>query len=256
MSTGIGEALREAREDKGRSIEEAAQVAGVRRTDYLRALEDEDFDVFGGDVYAKGFLSTYARSLDLDPNPLLDEYRRSVQDDDVSTRLATGAVASGGVSGPPTWVAWAVVAVVILGGIVALGQVVGGRAPSPADEEADVPPQPVASGTPTGTPTPGTGAPGGGTSPSPTPAAEGVELLLVVEERCWMRVTIDDQTVFQDTVEAGETVTYQDDEQITVRFGAPAGVRAEVNGEDLGSVGEAGEPVTVEFTPEGMSQPA
>lgn len=247
----IGDRLRRAREDLGRSVEEAARDTRVR-VEYLRALENEDFGGFGGDVYAKGFLSTYARYLDLDPEPLLEEYRQSVQrDDDTTQRLADGAVARAQSGRPPAWVAWLLIGGLVLGGIVTLGQLVGGNSPTPAGQNQDAPPAPVASGSPSPSATEATPE-----EPTPTPAPEptGVDLVLAVEERCWMRVAVDGQVIFTETVPPGETKSYQGDEEVTIRFGNPGGVRAELNGEDLGVIGEPGQPETVTFTPEGVER--
>ena len=49
------------------------------RTKYLRALENEEWDVLPGPAYAKGFLRTYAQFLGLDGDALVDEYRRTVE---------------------------------------------------------------------------------------------------------------------------------------------------------------------------------
>ncbi|MBW3659189.1 MAG: DUF4115 domain-containing protein [Actinobacteria bacterium] len=243
MSIGIGDVLRDAREEQGRSIDEAARDTRVR-SDYLRALEEEQFEVFGGDVYAKGFLSSYARYLRLDPQPLLDRYRRNVQHDEPSaSSIAATPVAKQPSGPPPTWIAWAVVVVVVLIGVAALAQVFGGRTPEPAAQQ---PPQPADSPTEdAATPTP---------EPSPEPTFDGVELLLAYEEDCWTRVTIDGQTVLEETVQRGETRSFEDDGEIQVRFGNPAGVRVELNGESLGAAGEPGQPRTVTFTPEGAEE--
>lgn len=252
MSTGIGDRLRDAREQMGRSLEEAARDTRVR-DEYLRALENEEFGVFGGDVYAKGFLSTYARYLDLDPAPLLEAYRRDVQrgGEEATEQLASGAVASAGRTGLPAWVTWGVAAVVVLGGIMALGQLVGGRTPGPAQPDGQAPPQPVASPTGTVPPSPASAAsPSPSLSPSPT--FEGVNLVLAVEEACWMEVTIDEEVVFSDTVEAGETKSWEAPDEVTILYGNPGGVRAELNGRDLGIVAGGGQPETVTYTPEGV----
>jgi cytoskeletal protein RodZ len=74
MGSGIGEALRAARRAQGRTLADAANATRVRET-YLAALEQEDFAALGDDVYARGFLRSYARYLGLDPEPLLDAYR-------------------------------------------------------------------------------------------------------------------------------------------------------------------------------------
>lgn len=254
MSISIGDTLRRAREELGRSVEEAARDTRVR-VEYLRALENEEFGGFGGDVYAKGFLSTYARYLDLDPGPLLEQYRRHVErEDDTPQRLAAGAVTQIQAGRPPAWAAWLLIGGVVLAGIVTLGQLVGGNTPGQADGEPDVPPRPVATATPSETPGSPSPTPTPTPSPTPTPAPTGVDLVLAVEERCWMRVQVDGQVILERVIEAGETQSYQGSDEVTIRFGNPGGVRAELNGEDLGVVGEPGRPETVTFTPEGMRQ--
>jgi cytoskeleton protein RodZ len=246
VSIGIGDVLRDAREEQGRTIEEAARDTRVRG-DYLQALEDERFDVFGGDVYAKGFLSSYARYLSVDPQPLLDSYRRHVQHDDPSaSSIAATPVAKQPSGPPPTWIAWAVVVVVVMVGVAALAQVFGGRTPEPAAQQA---PQPADS--PTGTAPPReTEEP----APSPESTYDGVELLITYEADCWTRVVVDGATVLEETIQRGETLTFDGDDEIVIRFGNPAGVRVELNGEDLGAPGEPGQPRTVTFTPDGMEE--
>ncbi len=245
VSIDIGETLRGAREEQGRTIEDAARDTRVRG-DYLRALEAGEFGVFGGDVYAKGFLSTYARYLKVDPQPLLDEYRRHVQHDDYDpAALATNPVARQPAGPPPTWLAWAVVLVIVVVGAAALVRVFGGRTPDPAPGRA---PQPAASQsaepTPTATATPSP-------RPSPSPTFDGVNLLLTFEDDSWMRVNVDGQPVLERVVPRGETLTFQGTETVTIRFGNAGGVRVELNARDLGTQGARGEVKTVTFTPEG-----
>ena len=252
MSIGIGDALREAREAQERSLQDAARDTRVR-VDYLRALEEEEFGGFGGDVYAKGFLSTYARYLGLDPAPLLDTYRRYAQHDDFSAGALSGEPIAQPSSGSGrSWLTWAVVAVVVLAAAVAISNSVGGRAPRPAAEDNNVPPQPVASASPT-TPAEVT-SPTTAPSPSPSPTFEGVNLLLAFEDASWVRIQVDGQDVETGTIQAGETRTLQGKESVTIRFGNAGGVRAELNGQDLGTMGKRGEVVNVTFTPQGASK--
>src|ERR671911_2223785 len=70
----IGEALRSAREAQGKSLDDAA-VATRIRSSYLEALEEERFGDLGGNVYAKGFLRSYAGYLGVHPAPLLEAHR-------------------------------------------------------------------------------------------------------------------------------------------------------------------------------------
>jgi len=74
MERGIGEILREAR--KRREVELSEVEAATKiRLKYLRAIEDEDWAVLPGDVYARGFIRTYASFLGLDGERLASEYR-------------------------------------------------------------------------------------------------------------------------------------------------------------------------------------
>ena len=45
------------------------------RAKYLRALENEEWDLLPGPAYVRSFLREYAEALGLDPRPLLEEYR-------------------------------------------------------------------------------------------------------------------------------------------------------------------------------------
>ena len=45
------------------------------RAKYLRALENEEWELLPGPTYIKSFLRTYAEALDLDAKLLVDEYK-------------------------------------------------------------------------------------------------------------------------------------------------------------------------------------
>jgi len=69
----IGASLREARLRQGLDFPEIETGTKIRPK-YLRALEDEQFDVLPGDTYIKGFLRTYAEYLGLDGQLYVDEF--------------------------------------------------------------------------------------------------------------------------------------------------------------------------------------
>ena len=87
----IGEVLKRTRTRRKvdiRTVEERTKI----RIKYLRALENEEWEVLPGPAYAKGFLRTYAQFLGLDGDALVDEYRRTVeaaQDADRAYRSAS-----------------------------------------------------------------------------------------------------------------------------------------------------------------------
>ena len=69
----IGTSLREAR--LRREIDFAqAELATKIRGKYLRALEDEQFELLPSETYVKGFLRTYAEYLGLDGQLYVDEF--------------------------------------------------------------------------------------------------------------------------------------------------------------------------------------
>lgn len=69
----LGHILREARETKGLTLQEAQEATRIN-TRYLGALENGDYNSLPTPVHVRGFLRNYARFLGLDPQPLLDRY--------------------------------------------------------------------------------------------------------------------------------------------------------------------------------------
>jgi cytoskeletal protein RodZ len=82
----IGSSLREARSRRQIELVQAEQTTKIRGK-YLRALEDERFDLLPSQTYIKGFLRTYADYLGLDGQLYVDEYNsRFAADDEWSSR--------------------------------------------------------------------------------------------------------------------------------------------------------------------------
>jgi cytoskeleton protein RodZ len=69
----IGPALREARERRGLAFGDVEADTAIR-TRYIRALEEEQFQVLPGATYTKGFLRAYAEYLGLDGQLFIDEF--------------------------------------------------------------------------------------------------------------------------------------------------------------------------------------
>ncbi len=69
----LGSVFYRARMELNLSIEELEQQTKIRSR-FLRAIEDGRFDEIPGEVYLKGFLRSYARAVDLDPEQVLIQY--------------------------------------------------------------------------------------------------------------------------------------------------------------------------------------
>jgi cytoskeleton protein RodZ len=70
----IGTTLREARTRQRLDISEIESETKIRAK-YLRALENEEWDLLPGPAYVKSFLRTYANALGLDGKLLIEEYK-------------------------------------------------------------------------------------------------------------------------------------------------------------------------------------
>src|SRR5213596_381757 len=70
----IGATLREARMRARIDISEIEAQTKIRAK-YLRALENEEWDLLPGPTFVKSFLRTYAEALGLDARLLLEEYK-------------------------------------------------------------------------------------------------------------------------------------------------------------------------------------
>jgi cytoskeletal protein RodZ len=71
----IGATLREARMRARIDVSEIEAQTKIRAK-YLRALENEEWDLLPGPTFVRSFLRTYAQALGLDAKALVDEYRR------------------------------------------------------------------------------------------------------------------------------------------------------------------------------------
>ncbi len=69
----IGNTLREARLRRGIDFPQAEADTKIRAK-YLRAMEEEQFDLLPATSYVRGFLKSYAEYLGLDGRLVLDEY--------------------------------------------------------------------------------------------------------------------------------------------------------------------------------------
>jgi cytoskeleton protein RodZ len=71
----IGETLREARMRRRIDMTEVETATKIRGK-YLRALENEEWDLLPGPTFVKTFLRTYAEYLELDSRLLVEQYRQ------------------------------------------------------------------------------------------------------------------------------------------------------------------------------------
>ncbi|MFW5998751.1 MAG: helix-turn-helix domain-containing protein [Halanaerobiaceae bacterium] len=69
----IGEELKQARKEKNLSLDNIEESTKIRKK-YLKAIEEENFEVIPGKIYVKSFIRTYGNYLDLNGKKLAQQY--------------------------------------------------------------------------------------------------------------------------------------------------------------------------------------
>ena len=72
----VGEFFRQVRETKGLTVDEVASKTRIR-TDFVKALEEGNFAKLPDQVFARGFVRSYARSLGLDEEDAIHRFVQS-----------------------------------------------------------------------------------------------------------------------------------------------------------------------------------
>ncbi|MGI8424610.1 MAG: helix-turn-helix domain-containing protein [Chloroflexota bacterium] len=256
--TSPGEILRAARLRRRISLVEAEQATRIRQR-YLQALEDDDYAVLPTGVYSVGFLRNYAIFLGVPPQDVLgggDPRQRRER------RTALQSVAPPiQLSSPRTmwlFVAGGVVALLLLAlawlGLSdpnpgqspqAAGRTPGAPASSPTALVSLQPLAPAATATSAPTPQP---AAQPASAPTATANPRQVEVELRAVDRAWVRATVDGELAFEVTLEAGQTRRVVGQQAVELRIGNGAGIEVTANGQRIGALGVAGQPVERRFT--------
>ena len=254
MTDGIGKRLAEARRARGIELAEVEERLKIR-AHYLRAMEEERWDLLPGAAYARGFLRTYGDYLGLDGPALAGEYSEehrsqpaepdAVEVRQIGARAKPSRRSALGAPARP-WRRWPVIGAIaiaaILGILLVLGLNDGGR-------EA---------GGPAATTRPETTAPaaGGGSTTTQAPAQppQRVSLRLTATGTVWVCLVDDDGR----PVVEGVTLTPGEEQgpfrarafEITIGNGQ---VEMEANGEPV-PVPPAAEPLGYRVTPDKTSE--
>jgi hypothetical protein len=172
MDGRIGSVFREARNRRKIDLSEVETATRIR-VRYLRAIENEEWDVLPGGVYTRGFIRTYAAYLGLDGERLADDYRKAVEADrrtPAPEPLAASAPARGrDRHWPVPSAGWIAFAAVILIAVIAIVAVPGGGGGGGGGKG-------VSKGKPTSKHQPH----------PPPPSAQGVSLRLAASAEVWI----------------------------------------------------------------------
>ncbi|URJ45873.1 helix-turn-helix domain-containing protein [Paenibacillus polymyxa] len=73
----LGQQLKEARLQKGLSLDDVQEMTKIRKR-YLEAIETGDYKVLPGSFYVRAFIKTYAETVGLNPDELLEGHQSNV----------------------------------------------------------------------------------------------------------------------------------------------------------------------------------
>jgi cytoskeleton protein RodZ len=257
----LGEALRAAREQQGRSVADISAAINLRET-VVKAIEKNDFTLCGGDVYARGHVRAYARLLGMDAAPLLAAYDERTGAP--SARARVDLLTDDGVPlerGRPNWpvLAGAVLVVVVaLLGWQLVGELRGPARPTePVAGQTVTPtsgptstasPAPSAAGSPSASASAGSGTSTSTATAVPRPGQVAVALKITGET--WVEVRdAKGRTVYSGLLAKGDAKRFSDTSPLRLTFGNAGGVELTVNGTRLGTAGKAGEVKRLTFRP-------
>ena len=235
MDTGAR--LREAREERGLSLESLSKATRVQPR-ILAAIERNEVGSLPPRPYGRSFVRSYASEVGLDPEATVrDFFLPFAPAEPAPADVPPPAARTAGLH---RW-AWPVGAVLGYAAVGALVILIGRWAlqsqAGPAVADASRAPVPVATS--------------GRIDPAPAePRPSGVTVVLEAQRPAWVTAAVDGERQVYRTLQAGERVSLKGLREVTVRVGDAGALAWQVNGRAAAPMGRAGEVRTVRVTPE------
>lgn len=270
----IGAILEKKRLEKGLSLKEVEQATKIR-TRYLEGLEREDPTSLPDPVYARGFLKTYANFLGLDGEQLSREFRdhraprrerqpgyERLQKGEFDQPLINpGGVDDAersGVSGAT--ILTIVLAVLVLALVIGTLYYVGSRSTvdssDSAPEEEPILDQEAGDdssrdGSSREEPIAGSETKSGADDDSSEDSPEMVQVTVrVVGVPTGLTILTDGTVASDQFAQPGFSQTFEAERTVTISTANAGAVEAEVDGQNVGRLGQLGQPLTRDFAPQ------
>ncbi len=228
----IGTALKELRLSRGIILEEVEQVTHISLR-YLRAIEENNFPVMPGLVYARAYVRKYGEFLGLDPEPLVEAFNRQTtplyQIEKSTERVPTPPVEAFTRRSNPWGRALVIIGIIlalVVGGLIIANILLPSTAPPPTTSPTVTPPVTVS---PSITTSPTASQPPSASTISPLPTGSEVEVRVTALESGQILVKSVDLVVFEQPMEAGTTYTFRQS-TFTITFDDPAKFDLSVDG--------------------------
>ncbi len=264
----LGEFLKKKREERGKTLEEVAEATKIN-INYLKALEEGNFNSLPGEVFVKGFLRHYARYLGIEEEEILNRYHQEKGAGDIPLKLNTNKFYA-----PEEEIKkinlknWLIPLVVIIFISIIFIYRTKEKPPEPETfytqdtfenqptiQDIEQPPYPQIEQPSQETPlrptkptlvrpdvNPKKGAISveGKTTTSPGPEDNTIVLNIFARETSWVLAYIDDNRIKDVLLQPGEKVSWKANQRFLLTLGNAGGVEIEFNGRPLEPFGPPG----------------
>jgi len=263
---GIGAKLRDARERRGLSLRQIADVTKISAA-VLDALERNDISRVPAGIFGRGFVRSFAAEVGLDPEQAVRDFTTQFPDDSV----AAGYPPVAGLDDQPLgssdrhWAPSLRLALALCIPIAAVALYLGARgrtsaAPDPVEAAASV--VVAARQAATVSATPGSTRLSGVQSPAPaddlvrpsrTAGSDVATDILIVDlvaaEKCWISTAVDGERAQRRELQPGERQRLDVRRQLILIAGNAAALTVTLNGEAARSLGGPGQVATMSISP-------
>lgn len=261
----LGERLRKGREEKGIALEAVFKATKISKN-ILRALENDQYEIFPPQVLVRGFIRSYARYVGLDEKELINLYET------VCTTKKTGEVLVEEKARKRTDRKKMFILFILLIGLVILLiypffiksiekaktisepeknlNMVKPAAPSLQSTPSLVEPSlPTETTSPTVNPLPEikTEEPLPSPPSPPPPASIPMQMKIKCQSKTWIGFSIDNGPTSQVTLSPGDEASWEGKDKIELKVGNAGGIKIMVNGSQLKPLGKLGEVISVVF---------
>ncbi|MET8215933.1 DUF4115 domain-containing protein [Streptomyces sp. NBC_01635] len=230
----VGRALKQARIAAGLTVDDVTTATRVRIA-IVHAIEADNFEPCGGDVYARGHIRTLARAVHLDPAPLITQYDAEHGGRPAPTPAAPlfEAERIRPERRGPNWTAAMVAAIVVVIGFVGFTMVNGGDGDKANVADGDA----TAGASESSTPKSEKPAPEPEPSDSAIAAAPQDKVIVKVsapDGRSWISAKDHSgRLLFDGLLAQGDSKTFEDSSKINLVLGDAGAIDLFVNGKKI-----------------------
>lgn len=225
------EELNKKRIELGKTLEELSIQTKIKKS-YLKAIEEGKFDELPIEVYAKSYIKTYAESLGINPEGILNEYENYLKTKKLTQKTETVFPETKRINflkNLPRWfhIAGIILVVIIL--VIVLYQFgkKQEKIPPPVTQHLIEETSEIEKKTET----------------LAQNTLQQQKLQIEATDKVWMRITIDDGEIRDFLLEPGQKIELKAQKSFKLHIGNAGGVKLSFNSKDLGKLGETGQVV-------------